>query len=488
MKNLRRADSSKTLQSTIAGSWYPGTAQDLDVLLDKCFETVPEVDSDETPNVLLLPHAGYVYSAQTAAYAVKRILKSDFSRIILLAPSHRAYIGESFVIPESDAVSTPYGSISIDLEAVEKIASSFSVIKNNGIHANEHSAQIQYPILQYALEDFKIVPLIVGQLSNKSIKKAAEALKLIMDDDTLLVISTDFTHYGTDFGYAPFANNIRENVKQIDLEAFEKISLKDLEGFTKHLADTGATICGETPISIMIAMLPESANIEMTRYETSSDDTGDYSRFVCYMSAAGYADWSDTPGTQETSEEVLTSSEKKSLLKFARESIKYALENQQRMPEDFFKKEASGGMLCKMGCFVTLKMKNSGDLRGCIGEIFPRRQLFKAVTELAAYSAFEDYRFTELKQGEFDAVEIEISALTPPQAVNSWKDIEIGKHGMTLEKHGRSAVFLPQVAPEQNWTLEETLLNLSLKAGLKPDDWREGARFTVFEAIVFGES
>ena len=105
----------------------------------------------------------------------------------------------------------------------------------------------------------------------------------------------------------------------------------------------------------------------------------------------------------------------------------------------------------------------------------------------AVDAAFRDPRFLPLTQEEFREVELEISALTPAVPVDSWRDIVIGRHGMTLTKFGRSAVFLPQVAPEQGWGIEETLTHLAMKAGLPPDAWREGATFTVFEAVVFHE-
>ena len=80
-----------------------------------------------------------------------------------------------------------------------------------------------------------------------------------------------------------------------------------------------------------------------------------------------------------------------------------------------------------------------------------------------------------------------MSALTPPRRVASWRDIVLGRDGMTLEKNGCFAVFLPQVAPEQGWDLETTLSYLSQKAGLPADAWREGARFETFQAEVFHE-
>jgi AmmeMemoRadiSam system protein A len=113
--------------------------------------------------------------------------------------------------------------------------------------------------------------------------------------------------------------------------------------------------------------------------------------------------------------------------------------------------------------------------------------LYKAVMEHAVNAAVRDTRFRPVTADELPKIEMDISALTEPQPVASYNDIVLGKHGMVLEKSGRSAVFLPQVAPEQGWTLPETLTHLSIKAGLPPDAWKDGARYTVFEAIVFSE-
>ncbi len=139
----------------------------------------------------------------------------------------------------------------------------------------------------------------------------------------------------------------------------------------------------------------------------------------------------------------------------------------------------------KMGAFVTLH--KDGNLRGCIGEIIPVRSLYEAVLNRAVSSAFSDYRFNPLQKNELNKIDIEISALTPPKEIASWKNIKIGKHGVILRKNGRSAVFLPQVAPEHGWNLQTTLTHLSKKAGLRPDDWKKDATFFVFEADVFGE-
>ena len=140
-----------------------------------------------------------------------------------------------------------------------------------------------------------------------------------------------------------------------------------------------------------------------------------------------------------------------------------------------------------MGAFVTLNDKATGALRGCIGEIMPMRPLVEAVAARAVDSALGDPRFSPVSERELANLRVEVSVLTPPRPVESWRDIVLGRDGMTLEKGNAFAVFLPQVAPEQAWDLPTTLSYLSQKAGLSPDAWRSGAKFETFQAEVFHE-
>ena len=105
----------------------------------------------------------------------------------------------------------------------------------------------------------------------------------------------------------------------------------------------------------------------------------------------------------------------------------------------------------------------------------------------ALSAAFRDRRFPPVTIAECNDITIEISALTAPKPIASSDRIRIGIDGVVLSKNGRSAVYLPQVAPEQGWDVEQTLTNLSLKAKLPKDAWKEGASFLVFQAVVFGE-
>ena len=148
--------------------------------------------------------------------------------------------------------------------------------------------------------------------------------------------------------------------------------------------------------------------------------------------------------------------------------------------------------------FVTLKKaptlegsKEMGpvklQLRGCIGDIFPQRPLYRSVIINAINACVNDKRFYPVTIDECSDVVIEISALTRPEPVASADDIRIGTDGVVLNKDGSSAVFLPQVAPEQGWDLETMLTRLSLKAQLPAEAWKEGAGFLAFQAVVFGE-
>jgi AmmeMemoRadiSam system protein A len=138
------------------------------------------------------------------------------------------------------------------------------------------------------------------------------------------------------------------------------------------------------------------------------------------------------------------------------------------------------------GVFATLKQR--GNLRGCIGNMITDRALAELVGAMALQSAFEDPRFSPVTLRELADLEIEISVLTPMKPVTGPNDIVVGRDGVLLKKGGRSAVFLPQVAPEQGWGRDEMLSHLSQKAGLPSNAWRDGASFLTFQAIVFSEA
>ena len=484
---------SQILASTIAGSWYPGDPARLKAMIDSFLAPCP---APEKPyNVLVVPHAGYPYSGPTAGYAYAAIDRKSVRRVILLAPSHRYAIRDLAVMPMADAVSTPLGTVPVDSALRDVLLRSAMFRADDGVHRVEHSTQIQYPFLQHCLGEFTILPVIVGNLSSAAADGLAAALRPHLADDVLLVVSSDFIHYGRDFDYEPFPEETEAKTRALNLDAADAICKRDAGRFERIVDESGATICGREPIRAALRMLPDGCTGTMLHYATSSDELRDFSRFVCYCAIGFHADFPPAPKRTEPAAAgqesgALSESDKRFLLDLARRAIQYALNTRMVATADALGMDQtalSPALQKHMGAFVTLNMKRNHRLRGCIGEIQPYRPLWKAVLGRAIDAAFRDPRFFPLTAEEFADVEIEISALTPAVPVAGWRDIVIGRHGMTLSKNGRSAVFLPQVAPEQGWGIEETLTNLAMKAGLPPDAWREDASFTVFEAIVFHE-
>ena len=479
------------LESTIAGSWYPGTEKGIRALADKWETACGGSAQGEAPNVLVLPHAGWAYSGETAWAAVRTVRGAKFRRVVVLAPSHRAWIENRLVAPESDAVATPLGEIKIDRDWLDRLALVAPVARNDKVHAAEHSTQIEYPLLQLALGNgFAIVPLIVGAFGQDQMGMCVRALGRLMDAETLLVISSDFTHYGDDFSYTPFGKSggedVRRKVAASDDEAFQLIAKGDADSFAAFIKRTGATICGHVPIELALRAFPKGASIVRQKYATSSDGDGDYSRFVCYVAATGSVKW------QGEGSAVLSADDRAYLLRVARAAMEHAVRScnsPSSVPRSPFPvpQDAPKSTRAKMGAFVTLNDKVTGALRGCIGEIMPMRPLVEAVAERAVDSARRDPRFMPVTESELVNLRVEVSALTPPKRVASWRDIVLGRDGMTLEKDGAFAVFLPQVAPEQGWDLPTTLSYLSRKAGLPADAWRDGATFETFQAEVFHE-
>jgi len=478
-----------TLESTIAGSWYPGTERAIRSLPETWEKAIGSDDSSSParPNVLLLPHAGWAYSGAVAWKAVRTVRGAKFSRVVVLAPSHRVWIENRLVAPEAEAVSTPLGKIRIDKAWLDRLALLAPVVRNDRVHAAEHATQIEYPLLQLALgAEFSLVPLVLGSFGEDQMGMCARALAQLMDDETLLVISSDFTHYGDDFSYAPYGTKggeeVRTRVAAVDDEAFSFIAACDADGFAASVRRTGATICGHVPIELALRAFGKGASLSRLAYATSGDGDRDFSRFVCYVAAVGRVEW------RGGAPAVLDADSRAYLLRVARETLERAVRGERtRDDRDRLLAAAPKVTRAKMGAFVTLNDKTTGALRGCIGEILPRRPLVEAVMARAVDSALHDPRFMPVAERELGNLRVEVSALTPPQRVASWREIVLGRDGITLEKGNHFAVFLPQVAPEQGWDVPTTLSHLAVKAGLGPDAWREGTTFETFRAEVFHE-
>lgn len=475
----------KVYFSLIAGRWYNSSPEKLKTEIESLFS---EAKTSPLDNViaLILPHAGYMYSGKTAVKGIKSTGERRYHRIIVLGTSHRAPIENIVSIPtDVDYYETPLGKIPIDKDAINILSKSPFFKNIPTANLGEHSVEIELPLLQYAKREFKLVPIVCGKLDLETTQKVAKTLKSIIDENTLIIASSDFTHYGSNYGYTPFSDNIPDNLKKYDMGAYEYIEKKDLRGFYEYIETTGITICGPYGIGIILSLIPQNSKVNLIEYARSGDLTGDYNNSVSYFSIAITGNWEK--GETETMEKSssLTHQEKKDLLKLARWTLEYILE-QGKLPSD---SELPITLTDKMkepgAVFVTLKIND--ELRGCIGEIFATKPLYKSVIQNAYNAGFKDPRFFPISKDELKNIKIEISLLTPPRKINHYNEIELGKHGIILKKGYHQALFLPQVAPEQNWDLHQTLQHLSMKAGLHPDAYKEGAEFEVFEAEVFHE-
>ena len=472
------------LRSTLAGNWYPADACALNRQIGGFFEKA-EVEPINNVIALILPHAGYQYSGQTAAFGLKSTNR-QYKRMIVIGPSHYVPMEDVLSVPRVTHYETPLGQIPLDVEFINKLLE--HPIFQNIPQANEkeHSTQIQVPLLQYAQKDFKLVPIVAGDCSEETITKAGDILKSLIDNDTLVVASSDFTHFGPNYGYIPFRENIPEQLKQLDMGAFEYIKALDFKGFLEYRSRTGTTICGYIPISILLSMLDKSVEVKLIKYTTSGEVTGDYTNSVSYFAIAFSGKWGQSSAIKpEAKANELSKEDKKQLLALARKSLVYFLQKRRAPEVSELNVTVSDAMKLQRAAFVTLK--ENSQLRGCIGDIFPWQPLYKSVISNAINAGVNDWRFSPVTEAECNNITIEISALTPPAPIASSNEIRIGTDGVVLNKNGHSAVFLPQVAPEQGWNVNQMLTQLSLKAGLPPDAWKEGASFLVFQADVFGE-
>ena len=474
------------LRSSLAGTWYSADAEALAEQIEGFFQKA-QVESIDNVIALILPHAGYRYSGQTAVCGLKTTDKK-YKRIVVIGPSHPISMEEILSVPRVTHYETPLGQIPLDVEFINKLLK-YSLFQNvPQTHKYEHSVQIELPLLQYGQKYFKLVPIVAGRCSLQTIAKAGNILKSLMDEGTLVVASSDFVHYGRSHLYVPFTENIPEQIKELDMGAYEYIAGLDAKGFLEYKYKTGATICGYIPIAVLLSMLDKPVRAELINYTTSGEITDDFTNSVSYLSVAFSGSWQKNPEIKPQAnnpELELTEEDKKQLLVLARKTIVYALRTQRVPQASELGVSIGDAMKCPRAAFVTLK-KNS-QLRGCIGDIFPQRPLYKSVIRNAINACVNDRRFLPVTEEEYNDITIEISALTAPEPVASANDIRIGIDGVVLSKDGRSAVFLPQVAPEQGWDVNQMLTQLSLKAQLPADAWKEGASFLVFQADVFGE-
>lgn len=275
--------SSSVRPSALSGSWYPAGREALQRQVDGFLKGVPRSVDRDTIVGMISPHAGYVYSGEVAAWGYKNLLGAPFRRVIILAPSHYVSFG-GLSIPRVEFYETPLGKVRVDKETCESLLAKplFRTIPE--AHKREHAVEIQLPFLQRTLKHFDLIPLIVGDLKDEQYESVSNELKGLQGPDALFIASSDFTHFGPRFGYAPFANDLRENISRLDHGAIDLILRKDWQGFLAYRKTTQATICGFRAIALLLRVLPPDSCGRLLQYRLSGDMTGDYTNSVSYAS------------------------------------------------------------------------------------------------------------------------------------------------------------------------------------------------------------
>jgi AmmeMemoRadiSam system protein B len=261
----------ETRQPAVAGTFYEEDPELLQMDLDNMLNSAvrPELDPDSL-KALIVPHAGYIYSGPIAATAYKllKARRNQINRVILLGPSHRVPL-QGIATPQSRMFRTPLGDIPLDLQAIELIKNLPSVVVREDAHTWEHSLEVQLPFLQTVLDEFVLVPLVVGSTDAEAV--AAVLNKLWGNDETLVVISTDLSHF------LPYE------------EACSKDSstTKLIEQFNSSLI--GEQACGCHPLNGLLKLAGEKGlNLSTLDLRNSGDTAGSHDRVVGYGSYAIY--------------------------------------------------------------------------------------------------------------------------------------------------------------------------------------------------------
>lgn len=260
-----------------ADAWYP-TGKTLENLFLTLFNAAQKNQSiPGTVKAVISPHAGYRYCAETASHAFSTIDSSLYDRVIIMGPSHRMAL-DYCTITEAASLQTPTGSMKIDPIADELTSNHKDLFRKLSIEASnrEHSLELMLPWIDYIFRGKTVtcVPIMVGHLDQNKLTKVVEILKpYINDPKTLLVISSDFTHWGRRFSYTylpEVQGEFWERISALDHGAMEAISSCDPTKFQDYIKKTKATICGRTPITIAMMALGKPYRIDWPHYSQSS--------------------------------------------------------------------------------------------------------------------------------------------------------------------------------------------------------------------------
>lgn len=457
--------------TAVAGSFYPADKEKLSATVKQLLKSTKKV-SNRRVNAIIVPHAGYVFSADVAAKAYSTLNKK-YKNIFIIGSSHNVDINKASIYSIGKYL-TPLGKVNSNNEIISSLMEHPDLFTfDPQAHFKEHTIEVQLPFLQTLYgEDLNIVPIITATSDIKTIKAVSELLKPYFNDDNLFIISSDLSHYPS---YKD-ANRIDKLTINAILNnnplKFIRTLMRNEKSLTPNL-DTSA--CGWSSILILLNITQNSDyKYELLAYKNSGDTKyGDKNRVVGYSAIRVYK--------EKKKSFSLSDEEKKELLNIAKLTLyETTLENKKPIIDE---SKISPRLKEHLGAFVTLEKK--GKLRGCIGRFEPNEPLYKVIVDMTVNSAKHDNRFSPVTANELKDIDIEISVLTPRKKIDSLDEIVLGKHGIFIQKGDRSGTFLPQVATDMNWSVEEFVGYCAKEKARIGYYGYKDAKIYIFEAIVF---
>lgn len=477
LQHVRAAEEQKVRQPGVAGGFYPADPTVLTSMMDEMLAQAAQPPIADPILAVVAPHAGYQYSGPVAAYTYKALEGHKYARVVVIGPSH--YEAFDFTsIYDGDAYATPLGAIPVDKTFARELAKMSPTMKlsDRGHEPTaagaEHAIEVQLPWLQHVLGHFTLVPIIMGDQSYEDSRALGLALaKLIDGGDTLIVASSDLSHYH------PYDDAVK-----IDHKTLKALAEWDYFSMSRNFQMRVWEACGGAPIvAAMIAAERMGANqARVLKYANSGDTAGDHSRVVGYSAdvfvKAPHAATEPPPFS-------LSDADKKELLALARKSVEHFVEMGHPYQPEPSKSEALNRDL---GAFVTLKM--GGELRGCIGYTSAVKPLYLTVRDTATLAAERDPRFPPVSALELPRLDYEISVLSPLRHVTHIDQIKVGEDGLLMVNGDSEGLLLPQVPVEEKWNRQTFLEQTCRKAGMHKDCWKDDKTdIFKFTAVVFGE-
>lgn len=471
----------KIRPAAVAGAFYPAGVMELNRALDG-FLTA-QTPKNRQILAVVAPHAGYSFSGPVAGQAFANLLGKKYKTVWVLGPSHNASFS-GVAVPDYTHFQTPLGKIKVS-SIVSRLLNENNFQLSSQIHQSEHALEVELPFLQKTLGDFELAPLIFGnQTSLGQLKEIVLSLKKYYNEDTLIVISCDFIHYGENYGYAPFGKNFREKIKAMDNQVVNYLLNYQTNDLFNYLENTAITNDGAQVLTFLAEFLKEGQTQgELVDYDTSGNITGDQTNSVSYASLV----FTKSKESEEL-ENQLSQEEKDYLLKLVRQTLDEYYKTGKILKVS--EADVPARLKASQGVFVTLT--ENGNLRGCIGYIEPVESIYQSVIDNAVSAAVNDPRFMPVTKDELKDIKIEISVLSVPQVLDVPAKSRLTTlrplvDGVVLEEGNKRSTYLPQVW-EELADPEEFLSSLCQKGGFTKNCWtKEEIKLYTYQADVFHE-